>query len=177
MIRKICPICGNAFNRYPSQVTDTCSISCGNKKKWRNPEYQKRMSEIHKGQNPWMKGRKHRRESILKMRKAIYRGREKILKKNGYIYVYCPDHPRASCGRVPEQILVAEKNLGRNLKQEETVHHINFIRDDNRACNLLICSVSHHKKLHANMRGFGTKIQSNSARDEITGRFMLREII
>lgn len=73
----------------------------------------------------------------------------KVIRKKGYIYIFKPNHPRAEKrGYVPEQILIAEKALGRNLNKNEKVHHINFDKHDNRNSNLLICSHSYHRCLH-----------------------------
>jgi hypothetical protein len=59
-------------------------------------------------------------------------------KQSGYIMVK-PDfeHPRCKSneGYVFEHILVAEKTIGRFLKQGEEVHHKNGIRTDNRPEN------------------------------------------
>jgi hypothetical protein len=53
-----------------------------------------------------------------------------------YILVYSPSHERAvEAGYVPEQILVAEKVLGRPLSIDEDVRHINGNAQDNRRSN------------------------------------------
>lgn len=52
--------------------------------------------------------------------------------KDGYVLVYCPDHPHAAeNGCVREHRLVMEKKIGRYLSESEVVHH----KDDNKANN------------------------------------------
>jgi len=168
---KICPVCKKQFKTAPSQNNESCSLKCGAINKWRNPKYRKRMSDAHKGMTSW-RGRKHKRESILKMRKTHLKSEAPLLRKNGYVYFYSPDHPRQSMGRVPEQILIAEKTLGRFLKNNEVVHHINGIKTDNRNSNLLICTDSYHRFIHAKISGLGIIIRSNPERDSKTGRYI-----
>jgi hypothetical protein len=56
----------------------------------------------------------------------------------GYLMVRVPEHPRARCnnGYVFEHILVIERLLRRHLDPNESVHHRNGIRDDDRPVNL-----------------------------------------
>lgn len=59
-----------------------------------------------------------------------------------FVLVYKPGHSRAvSAGYVPEQYLVAEKELGRPLSPDEDVRHINGNTQDNRSSNLEIISL------------------------------------
>lgn len=61
--------------------------------------------------------------------------------KDYWTLIYRPNHPRAfGKGYVPEQILVAENSLGRNLTPDEEVRHINGNTHDNRPSNLEIVS-------------------------------------
>lgn len=69
---------------------------------------------------------------------------------NGYVYVKQKGHPRAlkAGDYVLEHILVAEKVIGRYLRPDEIVHHINGIKDDNRPENLYITNLAEHTRMH-----------------------------
>lgn len=63
--------------------------------------------------------------------------------KNGYVLVYFPKHPYAKRGDgkyILEHRVVMENYLGRFLKPEEVVHHLNKDKLDNRICNLVLFS-------------------------------------
>ena len=86
----------------------------------------------------------HKGESHWKFRK----GRSTC---NGYETIRIPEHPFANKrGYVFEHRLVVEKHIGRYLKPDEKVHHINGNRTDNRIENLIIMTHKDHLRLHAN---------------------------
>ena len=67
----------------------------------------------------------------------------------GYILVRMPEHPKArSNGYYPEHRLVMEKKIGRVLKREEQVHHLNQVKTDNRPENLVLVSAIEHGHIH-----------------------------
>ncbi len=134
-IPKICAICGELFGRRrsPSGRLESnfsfnkrryCSRSCADK---RVPYWlgRKRLDMVGSGNPSWVGGRT---KSMA-----------------GYVYIYQPNHPKAQHGKyVPEQILVIEKQIGRYLRGDEVVHHINGIKDDNRPENLRLVRHNAH---------------------------------
>ena len=69
-------------------------------------------------------------------------------KFRGYVLLYMPKHHRARGNYVAEHVVVAEQQLGRKLRRNEVVHHINGKKDDNRSENLYVTTPSKHYKLH-----------------------------
>ncbi|MEN2765750.1 HNH endonuclease signature motif containing protein [Ornithinibacillus xuwenensis] len=81
------------------------------------------------------------------------------LNHNGYVEIYNPKHHRArGNGYVFEHIIVAEEKLGRRLKPNEHVHHLNKNKKDNRPENLEVVDIVEHTRLHAKERRKGKYI-------------------
>lgn len=73
---------------------------------------------------------------------------------NGYVVIYRPESPSAMKskvwdGYIYEHIYVIENDIGRQVRKDEVVHHMDCDRSNNRLSNLLLLPESQHVKLHA----------------------------
>ena len=68
----------------------------------------------------------------------------RIRSSSGYILLRRPNHPYARNGYVFEHRLIMEKKLGRYLIENEVIHHMNHVRDDNREENLMLLTRREH---------------------------------
>ena len=138
-----CSYCGKETERWPCLTKDVLFYSCS-KNCW-----SELYSNFFSGEDSpqWKGGR---------------------MNFNGYVAVYCPEHPRTHLNHIFEHIIVAEEALGRFLKEGEVIHHINEQRDDNRLENLyLFDNNGEHISHHNNVR-WGNKspdLKSNLIKD------------
>ncbi len=61
---------------------------------------------------------------------------------HGYITI------KTKNGWINEERFIVEKFIGRKLKKDETIHHINGIKNDNRIVNLYLMKRKEHKAWH-----------------------------
>jgi len=87
---------------------------------------------------------------------------KRIKRCDGYILIRCPAYPYAKPnGYVFEHRLVMARQLGRPLKKDEHVHHINGDKTDNRIENLKLTSNGKHRSYH--MAQLSKEIKSKMA--------------
>jgi hypothetical protein len=112
----------------------------------------------HENFLPWRKSAKYcsdkcRSEYFSGENGATWKG-GKTTNKQGYVMVLKKEHPHAVAPnfRISEHRLQMEKKLGRYLKKEEHVHHLNGIKNDNRIENLVLITKSEHSSIHMEER-------------------------
>ena len=79
-----------------------------------------------------------------------------MIKYKGYVLVPTPKgHPKYvepehsyEVSLIAEHILVAEDKIGRYLNENESVHHLNYKRSDNRPENLVVVTPEDHEYYH-----------------------------
>ena len=69
--------------------------------------------------------------------------------KKGYVHVWLPEHPVAnSTGYVLEHRLVVSREIGRPLRIDEHIHHVDEDPGNNAPENLMIVTAEEHRRIH-----------------------------
>lgn len=91
--------------------------------------------------------------------------------RDGYIKTYATDHPwPRRGGYIGEHVRLMELKIGRRIKSNEVVHHINDDNTDNRIENLELKTGSSHSKDHR------AKDKHLYKRNPKTGRYARKEV-
>ena len=134
---KNCLVCKKLFEKRVNCskkdwiITRFCSRRCKSLSQIGKPNTSK--TKFVKGLIPYNKGKEM--PTIMREKHPQWKG-GRLKRQSGYIIILNHSHPYNRNGYVREHRLVMENYLGRYLKPEEVVHHINGIRDDNRLENL-----------------------------------------
>jgi len=154
MIKCICQNCNKEFSVHPyrKDMAKFCSRKCSDQSKKGCPAPKTAFKKgctppktaFKKGFSPWNKGTKGICKAWNKGKKCpqftgynhgMWKGGR--ITKRGYILISQTPYDGKSKYTYRSR-LVAEKFLGRVLKKEERVHHINEIVDDDRIENFII---------------------------------------
>lgn len=101
---------------------------------------------------------------------------KKVRILNGYRLIYLPEHNKAMSnknwlGYVYEHVVVAEKMIGRSIKENEVVHHLDLNRSNNRIENLIVLEKGQHTKLHAWIDGGAVTINKTGEKKTLKIRY------
>ncbi len=154
----ICPQCGRPFQvmRGMANRRKFCSTSCARKAQpLTDIVHTNRQCQVCGG--TFRSHRESQRFCSSECWGTAQRGARRpakgrvVDKRNGYVYIYMPDHPNAVTGGryVAEHRLVAERKLGRLLERHEVVHHIDRNGGNNDPDNLQVMTQREHAALHA----------------------------
>ena len=132
----------------------------------RTKEHCLKISQAHKGKHYSPKTEFKRGPAHF-----LWKGGRRITSK-GYVHLYMPEHPSANySGHIYEHRLVMERKIGRSLKKDEFIHHINGNKQDNRIENLKMVDARTHWRIHMALGTAGGRRGKNGKRD--TSRYAL----
>lgn len=144
---KVCPTCKKQFK---SQNGTYCSIGCYYAVRERPVQSCPVCKKEFKKPGSRQKHCSHKCSEIASRGTKPDRHKEKVKDGHGYTLVRVDDDSpfvsmRNKTGYIKEHRLILSQRLGRVLLQDETAHHKNGIRHDNRPDNLELRALKHGK--------------------------------
>lgn len=121
---------GHHFRKVHDSQAPLCACGCGTKVKFRHGA-------------TWAKFSYGHQYRTAPKRTGEFRDKE------GYVVIYHPMVNNQRGRKVRRARFVMEQAIGRPLKADEQVHHINRIKDDDRIENLLLVTRDEHNAIHS----------------------------
>lgn len=162
------PITGQFLAKTEKDLTEIVDCACGCGIKFLRYDKERRPRKFINGHNSWGNknslGKRHSEEWKLQASERMsgennpaWKG-GRVYTAFGYIWVNTPGHPNPSSKNyVFEHRLMMEQHLGRYLRREEVVHHINGVKDDNRIGNLMLFANDSEHAIFEGRHGPGRK--------------------
>lgn len=82
----------------------------------------------------------------------------KFTSSGGYIKIYKPKHPNSNDGYIFEHVFNMSEFLKRPIKDEERIHHIDGVKNNNSIENLALCTIKTHGKIHYSLVNCGYEL-------------------
>lgn len=125
---------GDPLAYAPKRTAVPCSVDGCEK-----PSLSRGLCKTHYG--AW-----HRHGDPTKRSEQFLKRHQELIDDQGYVQVFAPDHPNSrKSNRLPKHRMVMSEFLGRPLRKNENVHHINGVKTDNRIENLELWVTSQPK--------------------------------
>jgi endogenous inhibitor of DNA gyrase (YacG/DUF329 family) len=184
MIKKICFICHNDYEVFPSRdkITKYCSIKCRRiaVSILREKKIRVYCSQCHKLIIK-IPSKKWHTNFCNNNCKAIFQSQKLCGNKSygwrgGIKYdrdrklIYAPTHPKSDSGKYCyEYHLIMEKHLGRYLNDDEVVHHIDGDVTNNSIKNLQVLTRIAHARIHNKGENNPRYIDGRRMKQELEG--------
>jgi len=148
-VYKICPNCKKGFKTYASHNKRCCSAECAKELRTRE-RYEKYKCICKVCGIAFLPPRPSEGGYYCSYKCRGIATRKVRIQRMGYWRVCKPEHPAATKqGYVAEHRLIMEQAIGRLLRDDEEVHHLNRDGLDNRLENLQLMTISEHRTMHA----------------------------
>lgn len=146
-----CPNCNTTFTRTASDDRIYCSKKCQQRHKNAHLRVILNCEECGKGfEKQKLRASKRKRNFCSRACSQKNSIKNPPYKANGFWYEngYRVLSVPGQKNGIKEHIAIMEKHIGRKLKPNECIHHVNEIKDDNRLENLRLMDKQEHIKLH-----------------------------
>jgi len=155
-IKLICQNCSSVFEKTPSEIKyrgeiKYCCQKCSGEHRTKIKSIYVKCDNCETSYSKLLSRIKNTNFCCVKCRREYQKLNPRKSKgywfENGYKVIYIGNGKGKK-----EHIIIMEKYIGRKLKQNECVHHINQNKLDNKIDNLELTTISNHAKIHRNMK-------------------------